>query len=165
MAIKKKVKKMAVGGVTELEAYDYILDKPVMASARNLLDNEIDALERYKSKQILRHKNKKISDARLKDSIKFIDEEIAFKQAGVDSTSNPTYKDYLIFKVEEGFRNPIPTLQGTKQDIKTKKETDKYLKKKRAKGRNKTNMKKGGIVKSHRGDGIAKRGRTKGRII
>ena len=28
-----------------------------------------------------------------------------------------------------------------------------------------TKMKKGGIVKSHRGDGIAKRGRTRGRIV
>jgi len=26
-------------------------------------------------------------------------------------------------------------------------------------------MKKGGVVKAHRGDGIAKRGRTRGRII
>jgi len=26
-------------------------------------------------------------------------------------------------------------------------------------------MKKGGVVKAHRGDGIAKRGRTRGRIV
>ena len=33
------------------------------------------------------------------------------------------------------------------------------------KGRPRKNMKKGGIVKAHRGDGIAKRGRTKGRMV
>ena len=31
--------------------------------------------------------------------------------------------------------------------------------------KSKKGMKKGGIVKSHRGDGIAKRGRTRGRIV
>tara|TARA_R110002072_G_scaffold237864_2_gene395275 strand:+ start:218 stop:460 length:243 start_codon:yes stop_codon:yes gene_type:complete len=33
------------------------------------------------------------------------------------------------------------------------------------KKKSKKKMKKGGIVKAHRGDGIAKRGRTRGRIV
>ncbi len=31
--------------------------------------------------------------------------------------------------------------------------------------KSKKKMKKGGVVKAHRGDGIAKRGRTRGRIV
>jgi|TARA_B110000858_G_C17783967_1_gene466202 hypothetical protein len=151
----KKVKKMAVGGVTDLEGYNFIMDEQIRAPAPMILKREIDAFNNYKNSQIRKHKDKKISDAQLKDSIKFVNKEIDFKKAGMTATTR--------------LKNPIPTLRGTEQDKKTKRETDKYLKKKRAKGRNKTRMKKaGGMVKktkSHRGDGIAKRGRTKGRMV
>ena len=142
---------MAVGGVTDLEGYNFIMDEQVFAPANMILKREIDGLNRYKNAQIRKYKDKKINEAQLKDAIKFANKEINYKKAGMAATTR--------------LKNPIPTLTGTEQDKKTKKETDKYLKKKRAKGRNKTRKKAGGIVKSHRGDGIAKRGRTRGRIV
>ena len=147
----KKVKKMAVGGVTDLEGYNFIMDEQVFAPANMILKREIDGLNTYKNTQVRKYKDKKINEAQLKDAIKFANKEINYKKTGMAATTR--------------LKNPIPTLTGTEQDKKTKKETDKYLKKKRAKGRNKTRKKAGGIVKKHRGDGIAKRGRTRGRIV
>jgi len=165
----KKVKKMAVGGTVESKKFykGYRLKdgKPVVFSRKGLIGGiqarEIDDAELYKKALIKRHNDtnyenqlmKAVGEAGLKKVLKMLDREIDAKKAGMAATS--------IYP----FENPIPTLQGTVQDKKTKKETDKYLKKKRAKGRNKTRMKKGGVVKAHRGDGIAKRGRTRGRIV
>mgnify|MGYP005988425833 CR=1 FL=1 len=166
--MRKKIKK-AVGGTIESKKFykGYRLEdgKPVVFSRKGLTSDiqarEIDDAELYKKALIKRHNDtnyenqlmKAVGEAGLKKVLKMLDREIDAKKAGMAATS--------IYP----FENPIPTLQGTVQDKKTKKETDKYLKKKRAKGRNKTRMKKGGIVKSHRGDGIAKRGRTRGRIV
>ena len=105
----------------------------------------------------------KSANPKQKDEIQKL---IAAKREGIKATKLTMYDK---FKYRKGdYRNPIPTLQGTKEDDESKKKTAAYLKTqavlkkedKREKG-----MKKGGIVKSHRGDGIAKRGRTKGRII
>ena len=174
----KKVKKMAVGGTVESKKFykGYRLKdgKPVVFSRKGLIGGiqarEIDDAELYKKALIKRHNDtnyenqlmKAVGEAGLKKVLKMLDREIDAKKAGMAATS--------IYP----FENPIPTLQGTVQDKKTKKETDKYLRKQKyiralkSLGKNTTKKKTGGMVKktkSHRGDGIAKRGRTRGRIV
>ena len=175
--MRKKIKK-AVGGTVESKNYysGFRLQdgKPVIFSREGMISDiqadEIADLELYKKAMIKRHNDtnyenqltKAIGEANLKERLKRLDREIDAKKAGMTATS--------IYP----FENPIPTLQGTIQDKKTKKETDKYLKKQKniralkSLGKNTTKKKAGGRVKkvkAHRGDGIAKRGRTRGRII
>ena len=175
--MRKKIKK-AVGGTVASKKYykGYRVKdgKPVIFSREGLISSiqakEIADIELQKEAMSNLHNDrdhgnqleKAINESYLKKELKNLDKLIDAKKAGMASTS--------IYP----FKNPIPTLQGTVQDKKTKKETDKYLRKQKyiralkSLGKNTTKKKTGGMVKktkSHRGDGIAKRGRTRGRIV
>tara|TARA_R110000751_G_scaffold271924_1_gene372087 strand:- start:322 stop:663 length:342 start_codon:yes stop_codon:yes gene_type:complete len=97
---------------------------------------------------------------------KFAETEFAKYMSGRDSKYGPG-------------KTRLVGIPGTewRPELRRKKEAEEYYKdkdrvrdarKKFSKDKKKTKMKKGGTVKktkSYRGDGIAKRGRTKGRII
>lgn len=175
--MRKKIKK-AVGGTIESKKLYRGMKledgSPVIFSREGMISDiqadEIADLEMQKRVFINQHNNtdygnelmRAVGEADLKKVLKMLDKDIDAKKAGMVATS--------IYP----FKNPIPTLQGTVQDKKTKKETDKYLKKQKniralkSLGKNTTKKKAGGRVKkvkAHRGDGIAKRGRTRGRIV
>lgn len=130
--MRKKIKK-AVGGTIESKKLYRGMKledgSPVIFSREGMISDiqadEIADLEMQKRVFINQHNNtdygnelmRAVGEADLKKVLKMLDKDIDAKKAGMVATS--------IYP----FKNPIPTLQGTVQDKKTKKETDKYLKK------------------------------------
>jgi len=190
--MRKKIKK-AVGGTIRNKKYysGFKLSdgKPVIFSREGLIRSiqakEIADIELQKEAMNQLHNDrdhgnqleKAINESYLKKELKNLDKLIDAKKAGMAAGTKGKLNSHVY-----PFRSHIPTLTGTVQDKKTKRETDKYLKQKRITKalksfgkniippafKNITKKKAGGRVKkvkAHRGDGIAKRGRTRGRIV
>jgi hypothetical protein len=97
---------------------------------------------------------------------KKVAKELAKKSSKKGIKSQKNIKDTRQYaadrKLEKAVTNKKPFTTTSKPSTKDKFKKDGSL---RIDNAAKRGMKKGGVVKSHRGDGIAKRGRTKGRIV
>jgi hypothetical protein len=114
-------------------------------------------------KQVAKELAKKSSKKTIKKQAK--DKREAERKAkGIKSQKN--LKDTRQYaadrKLEKAVTNKKPFTTTSRPSTKDKFKKDGSL---RIDNAAKRGMKKGGVVKAHRGDGIAKRGRTRGRIV